>query len=65
MKPRDVTIARYTALSDDVADPNTRHVLLTVEHSMFANHNGGTVTFGPDGALYAGIGDGGNVDDPF
>ena len=39
-------------------------VLLTVNHSKFDNHNGGDLAFGPDGKLYAGIGDGGGGGDP-
>ena len=39
-------------------------VLLTVSHSKFDNHDGGQLAFGPDGQLYAGIGDGGGGGDP-
>jgi glucose/arabinose dehydrogenase len=61
----DVTIARFTATSADVADPNSLKIILTVAHSQQANHNGGLVSFGPDGKLYAGLGDGGGGGDPF
>ncbi len=61
-----VTIARMhrSASSPDVADPASREVLLSIPHSDFANHNGGKLAFGPDGFLYAGIGDGGGSGNP-
>ena len=57
-------IARYSvsAANPDIADP-TATVLMTIAQP-FANHNGGTIKFGPDGYLYIGMGDGGSGGDP-
>ena len=61
----DIRIERFTTTSNpEVADPNTSKLIITIPHSQFANHNGGLVSFGPDGMLYAGIGDGGGGGDP-
>ncbi len=44
-------------------DPSSEKILLRIEQPTNM-HNGGQVTFGPDGYLYIGIGDGGIEADP-
>jgi len=62
----DVVIARYqrSPTNPNLADPNSATILQTIPHPNFANHNGGMLAFGPDGCLYAGVGDGGSGGDP-
>jgi glucose/arabinose dehydrogenase len=60
----DTVIARYQVTGDpNLADPNSEAQLLTVDQP-YRNHNGGVLVFGPDGYLYAGLGDGGSAGDP-
>jgi glucose/arabinose dehydrogenase len=60
----DTFISRFQSNGGDTVDPNGEVILLTVDQP-FPNHNGGVVTFGPDGYLYLGLGDGGAAGDPF
>ncbi|MGK5018311.1 PQQ-dependent sugar dehydrogenase [Janthinobacterium sp. HLS12-2] len=62
----DIVIERrqVSAGNANVADPLAALTILTIPHPTFSNHYGGLLSFGPDGYLYAGTGDGGSAGDP-
>ncbi|CAM5366217.1 Aldose sugar dehydrogenase YliI [Streptomyces alboniger] len=51
------------AVRDGRIQADTRRTVLT-QTQPYANHNGGDITFGPDGYLYIALGDGGSGGDP-
>ncbi len=62
----ETTVDEYTFVpapgGGGTAAPSTQRTLLTVPQPQ-PNHNGGQLAFGPDDALYLGLGDGGSAGD--
>ena len=62
----DIVIERrqVSAGNANVADALSGLTVLTIAHPTYTNHYGGLASFGPDGYLYVGTGDGGGGGDP-
>jgi hypothetical protein len=57
--PIEIREYRRSAGNPDVADPATKRLVLAIPHpGGEAKHYGGALQFGPDGLMYASVGDG-------
>lgn len=63
-EPRSSKISRFRISKDNPHQADDSEEVVMTLPQPFANHNGGSIAFGPDGYLYVALGDGGSRNDP-
>jgi len=60
-----ITVERYKRARGKLhANPRSGRTVISIPHGFASNHDGGQVSFGPDGNMWIGTGDGGGACDP-